>query len=60
MVGQLLEARLRVLQSLLHDTDQYLGNLVEMQARETTFLSDIRKMERFLRSRQPWVRNDPE
>ena len=59
MVGRLLEARLRVLQSLLHDTDQYLGSLVEMQARETTFLSDIRKMERFLRSRQPWVRNDP-
>ncbi len=59
VVGRLLEARLRVLQSLLHDTDQYLGSLVEMQARETTFLSDIRKMERFLRTREAWVRNDP-
>ena len=59
VVNKLLEARLRVLRPLLHDLDQYLNGLVEMQARQVAFLTDIREMERYLRSRQPWVRNSP-
>ena len=58
-VNKLLEARLRILRPLLHDLEQYLNGLVEMQARQVAYLTDIREMERYLRSRQPWVRNSP-
>ena len=59
VVSNLLETRQRVLQPLLSDLDNLLNGLVELQARERALLQDVRYMDRYLRSREPWVRNGP-
>jgi potassium efflux system protein len=57
VVGDLLEARRRVLQPLQNDLDELLNGLVELQARERVLLQDVQDTGRHLRSREPWVRN---
>ena len=57
VVSNLLEARQRVLQPLLNDLDKLQNGLVELQARERVLLQDVQDMDRYLRSREPWVRN---
>jgi len=57
VVSNLLEARQRVLHPLLNDLDKLLNGLVELQARERVLLQDVQDMDRYLRSREPWVRN---
>jgi potassium efflux system protein len=41
----------------LKDLDKLLNGLVELQARERVLLQDVQDMDRYLRSREPWVRN---
>lgn len=57
VVGDLLEARRRVLQPLLNDLDKLLNGLVELQARERSLMEDVQVLHGYLRSREPWVQN---